>query len=298
MARPKGRFFMLLALAGALLVASGGADAGEETELQRNRTGGHGRLGSKASKVAKSKTKIDAKTHAAVVRAVNRAWASMPRHKRVQLTHKFWGLYQVLKDQSPSPHSAPLVADPLPKKPCKDCGKFRAIPGDPCKGLRAQYKALADDAILKGLIGNALTDLRAQLANLKFYGGVASLVGDIVSTAFTVATGGAGGSVAKAAMKKLGSIAAGEVQGAIVDAIADSLPPPLDSAVSGELTEASLNALIAAINKAIKDANAKKNAKMAELQACLKNYNQMRKNIKEQNSNVQACREANPAYCI
>jgi hypothetical protein len=245
------------------------------------------------------RTPLSPQTRAEVHKRVQASYAKLSAHERAQLDASIWGLHVALRDSSPAPH-LPLSppADPPPQKPCKACGSTQAYPSDPCALLRADLRKLSDDAILKGLVRDALQAAKQSLVDLEFYGGVADLVVDIVTTTANLATAGAGGTLGKAATSALKGIAMNQIQGAIMGGVTAMLPPPLDAAVSGELTSALVDQLLAAANKSVVDANKKKNAKMAELQKCQAGYSATLKAIDASNAGVLQCKKANPAYCL
>lgn len=245
------------------------------------------------------KTKIDAKTHLAVERVLTNALGKLAPADRTKLGNALFGLYITHGDSSPHPHiTLTPPADPPLAKACKDCGKFQALPADPCAGLRADLKKLKDDEILKGVIADVLQLAKQGLVDLQFYGGIADLVSDIVTTTLSLVTAGTGGGLSKAALGVLKGLAMDQVKGSLTDAAAGMLPPPLDSAVSGELSVAALDALIASANAAIVAAAKAWSAKMAEYQKCSANYAAALKTANAANAAVAACRKAEPAYCL
>jgi hypothetical protein len=246
-----------------------------------------------------SRKAISTQTRTNLNNRIHARWAAMGSSQKHQLGHALWGLYPALKDTAPAPHQATVVVqDPPAKQPCVPCGSPKGYPSDPCASIRSDLKQLMKDAILKGIIRDAIQALKQGLVDLQFWGGVADLIGNIVTTTTSLATAGTGGAFGKAAVGALKGIAMSEIKAAIVDQAAGMLPPPLDSAVSGELTTAVLDQILAAANRAVIDANKAKNAKLAQLQKCQSNYAATLKQIDSSNQSVTSCRQKNPGYCL
>lgn len=245
------------------------------------------------------KTPLSMKTHNELQKRLKASYEGMTTRDRGHLDASLWGLHVALRDASPAPY-LPLSppADPPPQKPCKSCGATQAYPADPCGALRGDLRKLSEDAILKGLVRDALQSGKQALVDLEFYGGVADLVADVVTTTAGLATAGAGGTLGKAATSALKGIAMDQIKGAILGGVSEMLPPPLDAAVSGELTAALVDQLLAAANKATVEANQKKNTKMAELQKCQSGYSAALKAINSSNAAVLQCKKDNPTYCL
>lgn len=252
----------------------------------------------RGGKSAAKSTPIDARTKREVERRVKARWGKLSSHEKTQLSRSLWRLHAALKD-GPAPHlTTEPPRDPPAQQPCKDCGKKKAYPSDPCQAKRDELEELMEDAILKGLVVDTLQALKQGLVDMAFYGGVANLIADITSTAVTLATAGGGAALGRAATKALAGIALDQIKSAVVDAIADALPPPLDAAVQGELTMALLDKLIGAAEDALKEANAKKTKAIKDLNECQANYSAALKQIDSDNAAVESCRTGNPAYCL
>lgn len=281
-------------LSGAAVIVMVGAPGGGEARAQS-------KGGARPGGVTKGNpaTRINKQTHDEIERRLRIAVGKLSPHDKAQLGRALWGLRVVLRDRSPAPHVTLVPpTDPPAQATCRACGSVQAYPGDPCAGLRADLRKLSDDAVLKGLVSQALLAVKQTLVDLEFYGGVADLVADVVSTTSGLLTAGAGGALGKAATSALKELALDQVRAALLDAVAGTLPPPLDSAVSGQLDAALVDALISAADKAAAEANKKKNDKLGELQRCQASYGAALKTIDAANAAVVECRKASPAYCL
>jgi hypothetical protein len=248
---------------------------------------------------ANAKKPIDAKTKAELTRRITAAYGHMGTADRVAMSQSLWGLYQVLRDPGPVPHVTPRPpVEPPAEIPCADCGKRQAYPADPCAGLRAELKDILRQQILKGLIVDQLQKVLQALADMEFYGGVADLVGNIVTTTTGLVTAGAGGALGKAAVNALKGIAMDQIKGAIVDALSGALPPPLDNMSGGNLTATGINGIIGALTAQISALNAQKIAKINALNACTASYSATLKTIDKSNAAVIDCMRAKPNYCL
>lgn len=229
--------------------------------------------------------------HAHLERTVTAAYNALSAREKQALQNELWGLYLVIQDRSPAPFLHP--GPPGPEKACVACGSFTPYPDDPCDSVRDELKELMEKAIMLGIIRDTVQKLKQAFVDAAFYGGVAQLVADIVSTTVTLATAGTGAGFSRAAAKALAGIAVDQIRGAVIDAITGSLPGPLAAAVNGQLTEAAVDQLLKATNDAAVAANKDKNAKILELQACQKSYNTKLQEVEAANQKYWECREAN-----
>ena len=282
-------------LVGLAIAAAGPADAQSKTgaAAPARTTATAGALSANAKKP------IDAKTKAELTRRITTAYEHMGTADRVAMSQSLWGLYQTLRDAGPVPHVTPRPpVEPPAQIPCVDCGKRQAYPADPCAGLRGELKDILRQQILKGVIVDQLQKVLQALADMEFYGGVADLVGNIVTTTTGLVTAGAGGALGKAAVNALKGIAMDQIKGAIVDALSGALPAPLDNMTAGNLTATGINGIIAALTAQISALNAQKVAKINALNACAKSYSATLKAIDTSNAAVIDCMRSKPNYCL
>ncbi|GAB5519431.1 MAG: hypothetical protein RhofKO_16820 [Rhodothermales bacterium] len=243
---------------------------------------------------AAQRTNDRAKNHqvsADITRAVTTAYNRLSAREKQALSESLWGLWVAIEDESPAPflHLSP----PGEVKACVACGGFQGYPDDPCDGLRDELDELMERAILLGVVRDALQSIKQAFVDAEFYGGVAQLIADVVSTTVTVATAGTGAAFSRAAAKALAGIAVDQVKGSIMDALVGALPEPLASTVDGSLSEAAVDQLLGAMNKQVVAANNAKTAKILELQKCQKGYTQTLQDIEAANQKAWQCREAN-----
>ncbi|MBX3230256.1 MAG: hypothetical protein KIT84_24510 [Labilithrix sp.] len=254
---------------------------------------------SKSTLSSQARTPINDATKRELTRRLTTSYEHMPADKKQALARSTWGLYQAIRDPGPVPHVTPgPPVDPPKPAACTDCGTRQAYPADPCQGLRDELKEIMRQQILKGVIVNQLQSVLQALADMAFYGGVADLVANVVTTTAGLVTAGAGGALGKAAVNVLKGIAMDQIKSAITDALAGALPAPLDSAVSGNLTEAGLNGIISALTSQISALNAQKVAKINALNACAASYSASLKTIDANNAKVVDCMSKTPNYCL
>lgn len=248
---------------------------------------------------AKAKTPIEERTKTELTRRMTLSWNGMTAANRLARGQALWGLYRGLADPGPVPHITPRPpVEPPATTPCTDCGKRKAIPNDPCDGLRARLKDLLRQQESKGLVVDLLQAMIQGLVDMEFYGGVADLVVNMTTTAVGLATAGGGAALGRAAATALKNIAVDQIKGAILDALAGALPPPLDSAVSGQLTQAGLSALIANLVAQLKVLDAEKVKVIDDLNKCAATYKADVLAIETGNATVINCRRTTPNFCL
>ena len=270
------------------------------TELQKSKGGpSKGSFGTHkgGSKVVVNRADSQ-KTHVAATKTMNAVWAKMSAAEKKKLTNDMVKVVLAFEYKGPAPWgpSAP-PADPKPATPCKDCGKIQKLPGDPCGDIRDRLEKVRDEIDVLEVLRGVLTEIQQKKAKIGFYAGVADALANVVSAGITLATAGGGALLTAAAKKILKDVAKDQLKDWMTDLVADALPPPLDSAVKGELDDAAIDALLGAIKTKLMPLYNEKNKLNGELSKCVAKYNQQLASIKTANDAVLKCRNDNPTYC-
>ncbi|MEZ4370103.1 MAG: hypothetical protein R3B07_04730 [Polyangiaceae bacterium] len=269
----------------------------EQTEaLAMTSTPAHATAKAPGKTPSKGKSANSQKTYDAAQRALGRA--TFTKTQKQEMADALILLVASYNDKNPDPWGPKMPPqDPAPDEACKDCGSVKALPSDPCGDIRNQLQEIRDKIAVFEAIVTILTQVQTAKANFEFYAGVADAITNVVSATSSLVTAGGGAALTAAARKILSGIAKDQLQSYITDLIADSLPAPLDSMVSGSLTDDTLEAIQGGIAKALKPLYNEKNRLNGELSKCVAGYQASLRTAAAANDAVVACWKANPAYC-
>jgi len=171
-----------------------------------------------------------------ITRAVTLAYNRLSDREKQALATSLWHVWVAIEDTSPAPYVDPVP--PAEENACVDCGRYQSYPNDPCRAIRQEMQDITDSILMLGVAIDAMQMLKQAFVDAEFYGGVAQLVADVVTTSISLATAGTGAVFSRAATKALAGIATSQIRQSMTSALVDALPEPFASYVDGTLTQA------------------------------------------------------------